>query len=315
MKTKKLLLAFLSLTLFTSAFAQNNDNDYIPFFDSNGDVAIQTEEKVALADTIAIINHRKDDIIWARIVYRVIDTRDRQNNQLYFPVLPSDKYKSLLRLIYDETVNKNLIAYDKKSSDDIYPNFKKPLSLDTLSKMVQYTILDDQRNTVDKPIFTKVKNDSFSISDRYYELYAQKQFKFLTMEIVFFDKHYSRMFTKIIGIAPVYYYCSYNLQSPPKKQGDKIWLAFCQSVPCWYYFDKLRPYLVKYDIIPNGNEVQRMSYDDFFAQRMYSSYLLGDGNMHDRMLLKTYLDNDRIVKEQKRIETELLNTELDLWEY
>lgn len=315
MKTKKLLLASLLLTLCTGVFAQTNDNFYIPFFDTNGDVAIQTEEKNALADTIAIINHRKDDIIWSRIVYRVLDTRDRQNNQLYFPVMPTDKYKSLLRLIYDETAKKNLVAYDKKSTDDIYPNFRKPLSLDTLSKLIQFTMLDDQRNTVDRPLFAKASADSFAINDKNYELYAQKQFKFLIQEIVFFDKHYSRMFTKVIAIAPVYFYCSYNLQNPPQKQGDKIWLAFCQSVPCWFYFDRLRPYLVKYDVVPNGNEVQRMSYDDFFAQRMYSSYLLGDSNMQDRMLLKTYLDNQRIVKEQKRIETELLNTELDLWEY
>ena len=80
-------------------------------------------------------------------------------------------------------------------------------------------------------------------------------------------------------------------------------------------FGKLRPYLAKQFVIPNGNDGQAMTFDEFFAQKLYSSYLLGDSNMFDRMLLQNYNDPTRIVKEQKRIETELLNTELDLWEY
>ena len=41
----------------------------------------------------------------------------------------------------------------------------------------------------------------------------------------------------------------------------------------------------------------------------------GDSNMFNRMLLQEYTDPEQILKEQKRIETELLNFEQDLWEY
>lgn len=314
MKTRLILFIFVSL--FTvGATAQNNDKDFLQFFDLNGDIAIQTNQKNALADTIAKINHRWDDIVWSRIVYRVIDVRDRQNNQLYFPVLPTEKYKSLLRLIFDETVAGNLIAYDKKNTEDIVPNFKKPLSVEELSKMITVTTVDQDKNTIDEPVFSKDNIGNYTVSDRQYEKYAKLHTKFVVQEIVFFNKHYSRMFSKIIGIAPIYFYCKYNMINPPTKEGDKIWLSLCQSIPCWYYFDNLRPMMLKQDMIPNGNEVQRMSYDEFFQQNLFSSYILGDSNMHDRMLLQSYVDNDYIVKEQKRIETELLDAELDLWEY
>ena len=74
-------------------------------------------------------------------------------------------------------------------------------------------------------------------------------------------------------------------------------------------------------MINNGNEVQRLTMDEFFAQRLYSSYLLGDNNMFGRMLLDydQMVDEEKfeayVKKEQKRIETELLNFEQDLWEY
>ena len=84
---------------------------------------------------------------------------------------------------------------------------------------------------------------------------------------------------------------------------------------CWFHFDELRPYLAKQYIIPSGNDSQRLTYDEFFAQRLYSSYLLGDSNINNRMLLQYLVNPDKIRKEQQRIETELLNFEQDLWEY
>jgi len=58
-----------------------------------------------------------------------------------------------------------------------------------------------------------------------------------------------------------------------------------------------------------------LTYDEFFAQKLYSSYLLGDSNMFNRMLLDYVVDPVKIKKEQDRLETELMNVEQDLWEY
>ena len=127
------------------------------------------------------------------------------------------------------------------------------------------------------------------------------------------------MYTKIIGIAPIYIYNETNVTNMfmlgLNKTGEGVWNFFQSSVLCWYLFDELRPFLAKQYIIPNGNETQRLTYDEFFAQKLFYSYLLGDGNMLDKMLLQTYNDAESIRREQKRIETELLNVEQDLWEY
>lgn len=51
---------------------------------------------------------------------------------------------------------------------------------------------------------TIVSNSPFQIDEAYITNYAKRQYKFLIEEIVFFNKHYSKMYTKIIGIAPLY---------------------------------------------------------------------------------------------------------------
>ena len=291
-----------------------------PFFSPNGNVAIQTDQMNALADTIAKINHRADDIEWSRIVYRVIDMREKQNNQLYFPITPNEKYKSLFRLILEATVNGGLKAYEKKDFD-IQPRYDLQLTNDRLVETFQIADYDSINNSVRKTAL--IEKDPLTnmpvISSYAYPDFASKQTKFLVQEIVFFNKHYSRMYTKIIGIAPIYIYNETNVTNMfmlgLNKSGEGIWNFFQSSVLCWYLFDELRPFLAKQYIIPNGNETQRLTYDEFFAQKLFYSYLLGDGNMLDKMLLQTYNDPESIRREQKRIETELLNVEQDLWEY
>ena len=291
-----------------------------PFFSANGNVAIQTDQMNALADTIAKVNHRADDIEWSRIVYRVIDMREKQNNQLYFPITPNEKYKSLFRLILEATVNGGLKAYEKKDFD-IQPRYDLALTNDRLVETFQIADYDSVNNSVRKTAL--IEKDPMTnmpvISSYAYPDFASKQTKFLIQEIVFFNKHYSRMYTKIIGIAPIYIYNETNVTNMfmlgLNKTGEGIWNFFQSSVLCWYLFDELRPFLAKQYIIPNGNETQRLTYDEFFAQKLFYSYLLGDGNMLDKMLLQTYNDPESIRREQKRIETELLNVEQDLWEY
>ena len=292
----------------------------LPFFDLKGNVAIQTTQMDALADTIARINHRADDIVWSRIVYRVIDLRDKQNNQLYFPIKPNDKYKSLFRVILDASVSGGLKAYDKIDFD-IQPKYDTPIPQDSMKNRFVTCDWNTANNT--PRISSLIEKDALTnqnkISSYNYEDYASKQMKFIIQEIIFFNKHYSRMFTKIIGIAPVYVYNETNVtnlnMTGINKSGESVWNFLQSSVTCWYLFDELRPFLAKQYMVPNGNDTERLTFDEFFSQKLYSSYLLGDSNMFNRMLLQAYNEPEQILKEQKRIETELLNVEQDIWEY
>ena len=55
----------------------------------------------------------------------------------------------------------------------------------------------------------------------------------------------------------------------------------------------------------------------FFQKHLYSTYLVGEGNMYNRMLPDSHYGYNAkdIKREQARIEKELLDFEQDLWEY
>jgi len=302
------LLIFISVS--TQLCAQLNSN---PFFEKNGTVAMQTTAMNSLADTIAVVNHRADDIVWYRVVYRIVDMRDKQNYQLYFPTIPNEQYRSLFRVILEALVDDTLKAYDKVERN-IQPLFKKVMPKDSLRNAFVYVTNDtvNRTTTKDELIIQDPITQKLSISRFLYPAYIKDQYKFLIQELVFFDKHTSRMYSKIVGIAPLYGLTEANISLG---SSNDAWSYFQSSVLCWFLFDELRPYLAKQYVIPNGNDGQRLTFDEFFAQHLYSSYLLGDSNMNNRMLLQFLSDPNKIRKEQQRIETELLNFEQDLWEY
>jgi gliding motility associated protien GldN len=299
---KKYLIVSLTISLFFVSNLVTAQVNQVPFFDSKGAVRIQTAEMDALADTIAVVNHRADDIVWSRIVYRVIDMREKQNYQLYFPLRANDEYKSLFKLMLD-AVSNGVNVYSKDARD-LRPSFNNILQGEDLSKAFAF---DNEMDNNLIQVDTVTKQRTFQ-NDKYMT-YVKNQLKFLIQEIVFFDKHTSRLYSKIIAIAPLYALHPDNMEAKESMQ------YFRGSVLCWFAFDELRPYLAKQILIPNGNESERMTYDEFFAQKLYSSYLLGDSNMYNRMLLEYVVDPVKIKKEQARIETEIMNFEQDLWEY
>jgi gliding motility associated protien GldN len=299
---KKYWIVFFTISLFFVPCLVTAQVNSVPFFDSKGAVRIQTTEMDALADTIAVVNHRLDDVVWSRVVYRVIDMREKQNYQLYFPLRANDEYQSLFHVMLNAICN-GVNVY-KKDARDIKPSFSDVLEGEELSKAFAFDNDMDNNLLLVNPV-----TQQRTIGNDQYIRYVKNQLKFLIQEIVFFDKHTSRMYSQIMAIAPLYALHPDNVETKESMQ------YFRGSVLCWFSFDELRPELAKHYIIPNGNESERLTFDEFFAQKLYSSYLLGDSNMFNRMLLDYVVDPVKIKKEQNRIETEIMNQEQDLWEY
>lgn len=297
-----------------------SQNEVLPFFDKSGKVAFQTEELKSLSDTIAVINHRRDDIAWSRIVYRIIDMREKQNSQLYFPTTPTSRHKNLFRVILEAAINDTLKGYEKKD-EDIQPAWDKaPICKERFSEFFIDVTWDSIEQKVRKGELVKrdpVTNKPF-IHEYEFKNYSSNVLKYVVQEIVFFNKHYSKMYSKIIAIAPYYTRNEVNVTRINTGQNSRspqnIWNYFQSSVVCWFLYDELRPYIAKELIVPNGNEMHSTTFDDFFTQRLYYSYILGDSNMFDKMLLQTYTDPASIRREQKRIENEIMNIEQDVWE-
>ncbi len=311
----KKLMIFCLLGIGLSLNAQHQVNS---FFDERGIARIQTQAYSPQADTIITTEHRAEDVIWSRVVYRVIDMRYKQNYQLYFPTRSDDpNYRSLFKVIVDGIVD-GLPVYTKRD-DQIAPDFTQPMPRNEVPKIFLTDKPGDDYSK-DTTHFNVATSSAMllhydSIADTYsfffypYEGFVRNQLKYVIQEVIFFDRHYSRLYSKIMAIAPL--------------QSDKIDIAgestltakLLQSLLFWISFDELRPYLQKQFIIPNQNDTKRVTYDEFFQKKLYTSYLLGDGNIYNRLITDYATTPEDVKKEQDRIAAELLNFEQDLWEY
>ena len=105
---KKLLVLVFVFCSFMSMRAQHNVNF---LFDDKGTMRTETVE--LSQDSVIIVNHRSDDVVWSRVVYRIIDMRYKQNYQLYFPTKSDDAdYRNLFKVITDAVVD-GLPIYEK----------------------------------------------------------------------------------------------------------------------------------------------------------------------------------------------------------
>ena len=290
------------------------------FFNEMGEARIQTEEFSQAHDTIVMVDHRIDDVIWSRYVYRIIDMRFKQNFQLYFPTKSDDAdYRNLFKVITDAVVDGMPIF--EKNGETIKPDFRQePIARNVIPTV--FMADDPLADYSDDPIhYDVMESDAMlihydSIEDELsfhfypFDKIVKNQIKYLIQEVVFFDKHTSRLHTKIMAIAPL----QSDLISASADSTD-VMAALRQSIMFWIPFDQLRPYMAMQYAIPNRNETKRVTYDEFFQKRLFTSYIVGEGNMYNRWIPDYAKTREAVQKEQERIATELMNFEQDLWEY
>ncbi len=332
---KRINVFLLAMTL--ACVVTNAQEDWFglnstSYFNEDGTVA----DKSAVMNVISQISekpHRADDVVWAKVVYRIVDLRFKQNYQLYTPVVADDpNYSSLFRTIL-HAIEDDMPVYARSNTNtDIKPNIATSNKLDEqgIFDMLSIGYVDDptltpQQNAQNKNLTTVMKFDDNTgdlvFNSTPYEEYAKNVVKYLIQEIVFFDKHYSTLERKIVAIAPMY---PNGVENSFINGQDPIVKAIHHQILFWIPFAKLRPYLAQQAITPNGNDATDVAtLDMFFEQKKYSSYIVGDENVYSRMVsdkAKAYQNDQKkfyeaIRKEQEAIEESLLNVENDLWEY
>ena len=310
---KKLSIFVIALLGSMLTYAQHNIKS---FFDEMGIVRLETQELQESSDTLVSVFHRSDDVVWSRIVYRIIDMRFKQNYQLYTPVSAEDPiYSSLFRTML-RAIEQGMPIYEKSTNvGDLKPYFNVPpmakdliptlLNTDRTGELGDGNIATSEYMLLNYDSIT----DKMTFNGYSYNNFVRNQLKYMIQEIVFFDRHYSRLYSKILAIAPM------NPDYADIYEGMPVMDALYGQILFWVPFDAFRPYMAQQYVTPRGSDTKRVTFDDFFAQKKYSSYLVGVNNVYGRMIPDVATTYEEMHKEQQRIETELLNVEQDLWEY
>ncbi len=273
---KRFIVGIISVMITGSAIAQTYGDIY--------------EKSIPDAKKIDYPFLREADVVWSKRYYRVVDLREKMNHPLYYPTDTTikDGRKSFVNILFDEMNNGNITAYD-------ILDFKIPTTYDDVEKKLgaimktESIAINEMGDTRDSTFRSEAKREEVKQLRLYEEWY--------------FDKKLSQLAVRIIAVIP--YYMGFN----EDLQRDE------NSPVCWIWFDDIRSILAKYEVFNPNNDAQRISYDDLFMQRRFSSYIQAESNVYNDRNISEYLVGKPALYEAERIKTELFNFEHDLWEY
>lgn len=222
---------------------------------------------------------READILWEKRVWQIIDVREKQNQFFINPERP------LFDIIIEAAVAENLTVYGTEND-----KFTTPLLSEELDRIINSydttSVFDP--GTYEESIIVVKNQMSFEDVKRY-----------RIKEIWFFNSKTSQMDVRIIGIAP--------MKDVQDDDGNFLY----EQPMFWVYFPELRQVLAREQVF-NINESSRLSWDDWFEQRRFSSTVYKEGNVLDRRL-KDYLAGRDLLLEADKIKIGISNFEQDVW--
>jgi gliding motility associated protien GldN len=135
--------------------------------------------------------------------------------------------------------------------------------------------------------------------------------KILVKEKWFFDKNYSTLQVRILGLCPIRLY-------PKEIKGVETDDATAELVPskvCWVYYPEARNLFSSHPVYNRFNDAQNVSFDDLLMQRKFDSYIYAESNVQNNRSVSEYTAGFETLIEGERIKESIFNLEHDLWEY
>jgi len=132
----------------------------------------------------------------------------------------------------------------------------------------------------------------------------------MVKEIWYFDKNYSRLDVRILGLCPIREYVKEDLVGTEGVEGGVV-----KQMIFWVYFPEARELLAQHEVFNPRNDTQRRSFDDIFIKRYFGSYIAQEANVYDNRPIEEYTVGKEAILESKRIENEIFQWEQDLWEF
>lgn len=228
---------------------------------------------------------RQDDMLWSKRHWERIYTLEKLNHPLYYPIKALADRKSLFDVIKDGILSEGFIT-------DVYDDdeFKRPLTMSEVNaRIFSYdTIRDkDDRDKILTIDTTTIKANNVVAWDIKSDWY--------------FDKQRGELKNRIIGISPVI--------ADPKNEKNLVNLF-------WVWFPGARPVLATNVAYNPNNNTKRLTFDQIFQMRYFSSVITQEDNVYDRTI-DEYLKNRPMEQllESKRIREDLRNREHDYWQF
>lgn len=233
---------------------------------------------------------RENDVMWKKRVWREIDTREKQNMAFRYPGDEQTGGGYFIEIVLDAVKKGKIKAYS--NLDDRFTT--------ALSKEQILELLMGRMDTiyVTDPI---TQEEVMKVTRK--EFNPDVVTKYRIKEDWIFDRNLGRMTTRIIGIAPI--------QDIYNEDGT---FRASQAV-FWLYYPHIREMLAQYEVFNPENDVARMTWDDFFEGRYFSSRIIKTSNPFDATFSQRGMSNLEALYEGEKVKEMLFNKEHDMWVY
>lgn len=279
---KRFFVVFLVLGIFGAIF--NEQQSYA----QNVNDGVYIKENIPGKRPVPYANLREADMLWTKKIWQIIDCREKMNHPFYYPIVDMDDRRSLISLLIYGINNEGLTAFKDHE-------FKELATRDEVYQM--FDALPDTQ-FVPNPNTGELVQTVIEGEIKYNEVY-QYELK----EQWYFDKQHSTMKVRVLAICPIRRFMDIETGQIRKQR------------TFWIYFSEVRPLLAGQEVFNRHNDAQRISFDDMFFQRRFSSYIVRETNVYDNREVVTYMQGLNTLLEAEKIKQELFEMEHDLWEF
>ncbi|HWB26920.1 MAG TPA: gliding motility protein GldN [Chitinophagaceae bacterium] len=244
---------------------------------------------------LAYENIREDDAVFRVRVWRDINTYEKMNLPFRYAAEEDNGSQRFIAILLQAIKNDSITAFS--GADD---RFTTPITYDQA-----LAAFGGGSDTVAK---RDADNNVIGYEVRARPVSPDSIKTFRLKEEWIFDKETSRLYVRILGIAPVMAYTrSDGTQIPGSER--PLW---------WVYYPDMRPVLSKYEVYNPKNYGSRMSWEELFESRMFSSYIVKStmDNPFDVDLAQMYPNNTLFrLLEGDHIKEKIFDYEQSLWQY
>jgi gliding motility associated protien GldN len=248
---------------------------------------------------LAYENIREDDAVYRQRVWREIDVHEKMNLPFVYKATEDNGNQRFIYILLNGIKAGQITAFDANVDD----RFTTPMTFQQIANNLVGTPHSIQiPDAVNDPDGSKGLMKDTTISE---EFNPDAVERYQIKEEWVFDKESSRLHVRILGIAP-----EKTILNPDG--------SFRAVLPIfWVYYPEIRPILAKYEAYNGKNFGARMSWEELFESRMFSSRIIKStvDNPGDQFIAGYIRDPILQLLEGENIKEKIFNYEQDLWSY
>jgi gliding motility associated protien GldN len=258
------------------------------------DIGKITEEQIAADNDGPIPYGYVDDrdVLWSKVVWEVIDLKQKINLPLYFPK-DTSRISTDRRSLFDTLLKGIRQGKITEVYEDSY--FKKKFSKSEVEDRIFY-------------VRQYTGNDGNLYKDSYYVKTAEVT-EFMIKGMWFFDKRQGELKYRLLGIAPM---------APDVKKKGTVAEDLKETLELfWVFFPDAREVLHRSKVYNPQNSSQPISFDHVLNARRFSGTIVREENIYGNRAIADYIRGNSLFQllEADKIKEDIRNKEIDMWNY